>query len=97
MKGINSLVNHEVKNLVGNLDRGVAQVMPEIVKSLETLRGTLQEAQGVLRSMGGGTGAPSPLIYQLTVLLEDLSSVARSLRVLSDQIEQYPESLIRGK
>ena len=97
LKGINSLVNNDVKKLVGNLDQRIDQVMPEITKTLETLRGTLQEAQVALRSMGGATGAQSPLIYQLTVTLEELSNTARSLRALTDYIEQYPESFIRGK
>jgi paraquat-inducible protein B len=97
MKGINSLVNKDVKNLVGNLDQGVAKVVPELAKSLETLRGTLQEAQGALRSVGGSAGAQSPLMYQLTKTLEELANAAQSLRSMADYLEQHPESLIRGK
>jgi paraquat-inducible protein B len=97
MKGINSLVNNDVKKLVGNLDQGVAKVMPEIAKSLETLRATLQEAQGALRSVGGSAGAQSPLMYQLTKTLEELANAAQSLRSMADYLEQHPESLIRGK
>jgi len=97
MKGINSLVNNDVKNLVGNLDQGVVRVMPELAKNLETLRATLQEAQGALRSVGGTTGGPSPLIYQLTQTLEELANAAQSLRSMADYLEQHPEALIRGK
>ena len=97
MKGINSLVNKDVKNLVGNLDQGVAKVVPELAKSLETLRGTLQEAQGALRSVGGSAGAQSPLMYQLTQTLEELANAAQSLRSMADYLEQHPEALIRGK
>jgi paraquat-inducible protein B len=97
MKGINSLVNKDVKNLVGNLDEGVAKVMPELAKSLETLRSTLQEAQGALRAVGGSAGAQSPLMYQLTKTLEELANAAQSLRSMADYLEQHPESLIRGK
>jgi len=97
MKGINSLVNKDVKNLVGNLDQGVAKVVPELAKSLETLRGTLQEAQGALRSVGGAAGAQSPLMYQLTQTLEELANAAQSLRSMADYLEQHPEALIRGK
>jgi len=97
MKGINTLVNNDVKKLVGNLDQGVAKVMPELAKSLETLRATLQEAQGALRAVGGSAGAQSPLMYQLTQTLEELANAAQSLRSMADYLEQHPEALIRGK
>jgi paraquat-inducible protein B len=97
LKGVNGLVNNDVKKLVGNLDQRVEQVMPEIAKTLETMRGTLQEAQVALRSVGSATGGQSPLIYQLTATMEELSNTARSLRSLTDYIEQHPDSFIWGK
>ena len=97
LKGVNGLVQNDVKKLVVNLDQRVAQLTPEIAKTLETLRATLQEAQVALRSTEGTTGSQSPLLYQLTVTLEEVSNTARSLRALTDYIERHPESFIRGK
>jgi len=97
VNNVNGLVNNDVKKLVGNLDQQVGQVMPEIAKSLVVLRATLQEAQVALRSVGGTTGGDSPLMYRLTETLEEVSKMAQSLRVLTDYIEQHPESFIRGK
>jgi len=90
-------VNNDVKKLVGNLDQGVAKVMPEIAKSLDQLGGTLLEAQAALRSVGGAAGAQSPLMYQLRETLEELANAAQSLRSMADYLEQHPEALIRGK
>jgi paraquat-inducible protein B len=33
----------------------------------------------------------------LTVLLKELASAARSIRVFADYLERHPEALIRGK
>ena len=43
------------------------------------------------------TSANSPVVYELTRSLQDLSSAARSLRTMSDTISQHPESLLYGK
>jgi paraquat-inducible protein B len=37
------------------------------------------------------------MIYQVTKTLEEVSNAARSLRSLTDYIEQHPEALLRGK
>jgi paraquat-inducible protein B len=97
LKGVNTLVNNDVKNLVGNLDRGIGQVLPAIVASLEALRGTLVEAQATLKAVGGSAGAASPLIYQVTKTLEEVSNSARALRSLTEYMDRHPESLIRGR
>jgi paraquat-inducible protein B len=97
LKAISNLVNHDVKNLIGNVDQGVARVMPELAKSLEQLRETLVGAEGALRSFEGSTGSMSPLIYQLTKTLEEVSNTVQSLRSLTDYLQRHPESLIKGK
>jgi paraquat-inducible protein B len=97
LKGVNSLVRNDVPKLVRNIDQKVEQISPEVVKSLETLRGTLQEAQTALRSVSSSATPDSVLIYQMTEALSELSNAARSLRDLSGYIERHPESFIRGK
>jgi len=87
----------DVQKLVQNMDGRVDQLAPAVGKTLETAGATLQEAQGTLRSVGGSTGENSPLIYELTQALKELSTAARSLRALTDYLDRYPEALIRGK
>ena len=39
----------------------------------------------------------SPAAVNLNSALEELAAAARSIRVLTDYLEQHPESLIHGK
>lgn len=64
--------------------------MPTIAKALEQLCVTLA---GLDASMGGD----SPANYQLRQTMREVSSAVRSLRGLTDYLEQHPESLILGK
>jgi paraquat-inducible protein B len=67
-----------------------SQVVTEARSTLEDARKTLQSAKKVLED-------DAPLQQDLRETLRELSHTARSLRVLSDQLERHPESLISGK
>jgi paraquat-inducible protein B len=59
-------------------------------KALDELRGFAQSAQGL-------TKEGSPLRYQLSTALTELTNAARSLRVLADYLEREPQALLTGK
>ncbi|MBL8540661.1 MAG: hypothetical protein JNK68_09855 [Betaproteobacteria bacterium] len=42
-------------------------------------------------------GKDAPVQQELRDMLQELTRAARSLRVLTDYLEQHPEALIRGK
>lgn len=67
-----------------------AKVTPELRDSLVDLRRTLAEVDRVLAQ-------DSPLQDELRSTLREVSRAAASLRVLTDYLEQHPDSVIRGK
>jgi paraquat-inducible protein B len=66
------------------------EVVPEARATLEEARKTLQTAKKVLED-------DAPLQQDLRETLRELSRAAQSLRMLTDQLERHPESLISGK
>lgn len=90
-------VRHAVRSLeqtLQNADRLVkrtdAEIVPEARNLLEEARRTLGGAREVIST-------DAPLQQDLRETLRELSRAARSVRILVDYLELYPESLIRGK
>jgi paraquat-inducible protein B len=80
--------------LINDLDTAIvpeARLMIEDVRtSLDSVRKTLTGAKQLL-------SADAPLQQDMRETLRELNRAARSLRTLSDYLEQHPESLLRGK
>jgi phospholipid/cholesterol/gamma-HCH transport system substrate-binding protein len=73
----------DLGNLARNLNDRVGGVTTGLDKTMSSARSVLSE--------------DSPLIVDLQNTLKEISAASRSLRQLSDYLEQHPESLIRGK
>lgn len=67
-----------------------AQTTPAITSALEQLTKTLIDLEQSI-------GSESPANYQLRQTMRDMSTAVRSLRSLSDSLDQHPESIIYGK
>jgi paraquat-inducible protein B len=65
-------------------------VAPEVAAAMKDVRKTLDNADRTLSE-------DAPLQQDLRQTLQDLSRAAASMKVLTDYLEQHPESLIRGK
>jgi paraquat-inducible protein B len=63
---------------------------PELVAVMQQARLSLASASNALES-------DSPLQSRMKTALEEITSAARSLRVLADYLERYPQSLLVGK
>ena len=63
---------------------------PESVETLKELRTTLAELKAMLSS-------DSPLQQDLKHALKDTSQAARSIRSLTETLDNQPESILRGK
>jgi paraquat-inducible protein B len=89
------------EQLTQSLNNNVA---PEVLAAMKDVRNTLHNADNTLSSANKTFNAAqhslaedAPLQQDLKQTLQDLSRAANSLKVLTDYLEQHPESLIRGK
>ena len=57
----------------------------------------MQRLSGTLGSINQGYGADSTFKRDLTRLMSQVDDTLRSVRILTDYLEQHPEALIRGK
>ena len=69
--------------LARNLDGQVGGVATGLDKTMSSARGLLSE--------------DSPLMVQLENTLQEISAMSRSIRQLTNYLDQHPEALIRGK
>jgi len=69
----------------------------ELNRTLVSARSTLDSGRGTLDNANRLIEPNSVLGEQLGSTLQEVSSAARSVRVLADYLERHPESLIRGK
>jgi len=94
-----------VANIIKKIDKlPLQQIGDNLQKSLHDLdlalistRGTLDSATTTLKSANSVIGPNSEQLQQLNSTLDEVRRAARSVRVLTDYLEQHPESLIRGK
>jgi paraquat-inducible protein B len=76
----------------------LASTLQETLRSADaTLRLAEKAIQQMASRVDETIGEDSPLLYELNRTLEEISSLARSIRVLADHLERHPESVIRGK
>jgi len=89
------------EKLLNNVDSAIIPearvVLVETRQSLEDVRKTLAEARKTLGGANRVLGSDAPVQLDLRETLREVSRAAQSLRVLSEYLEQHPESLIRGK
>ena len=87
-----------LNKLLNNIDEEVDPLSTSVEVTLETARGTLEAAQRAITHADEGIADQTPIIsYELTLALKELTQAARSLKVLTDYLQQHPESLLRGK
>ena len=93
-------LGHAVKELdrtLTNLDRITTDVQPQIKPLIDSLRETAEAAQQTLQAARHMLGSGASSGTDLPRLIRELTEAARSLRALTDYLEQHPEALIRGR
>ncbi len=76
----------------------IERLTPEAQQAVAELRRTLQAAQATLGRIDAGvTSADAPLQRNANQALLELQRAARALRLLADDLQRNPESLLRGK
>jgi paraquat-inducible protein B len=105
IRSVNSLVNSpEVERTLTNLDnslREVSQLVGKVDRDIGPLMASIQDASdaagNTLKSADSLIAQDSVARHNLTVMLKELAEAARSIRVLTDYLEQHPEALLQGK
>jgi paraquat-inducible protein B len=68
-----------------------------IKKAAESATTALDQANLTLKSIEGVAEEGTQLRHEVSAALKEISAAARSVRVLSDFIEQHPDALLRGR
>ncbi len=84
------------KNLDNSLT-GEKGIPAQITGTLTAAREALSQADRTLRSVQTLVADKSPVLDDADAALEEVSNAARSLRFLTEYLEQHPESVITGK
>jgi paraquat-inducible protein B len=93
-------LGHAIKELdrtFTNLDRITADVQPQIKPLIDSLRETADAAQQTLQAARHMLGTSASSGTDLPRLIRELTEAARSIRALTDYLDQHPEALIRGR
>ena len=73
------------------------QALAEIETAVKQAGITMKQAEGTMVSAQAALDPDSPLAYELTKGLREISGAARSLRLLAGYLERNPRALIFGK
>jgi paraquat-inducible protein B len=91
VKSVNALVS------LPSLHATLQTVDREVGPLAKSMRATSDEARAMIATTRGFVNDADRVPNDLTVLLKELASAARSIRVFADYLERHPEALIRGK
>ncbi len=102
VSGANALVNSTgLKSAVEDAQLSLR----ELRKSAETLNAviapeltkSLRQTTQTLKSAGDIVAENSPFYIEMTRMFQELSSAARSVRLMTEYLERHPEALLKGK
>lgn len=87
----------DISQLTKNIDGHVPGMMASFTDTLSTTRNALQHAQDTLKAANEVVAPNSPVRYELVRTLQELGGAARSLRILADYLERYPNAVVFGR
>jgi phospholipid/cholesterol/gamma-HCH transport system substrate-binding protein len=87
----------DARKLITDVDKQVGLLVGGLLKAVEDTRSALAQAKRTLVSVEGVTTEGSAERTELARALREISKSARALRLLADQLERHPESLLHGK
>jgi paraquat-inducible protein B len=93
-------LGHAIKELdrtLTNLDHVTAEVEPQIKPLIDSLRETAEAAQRTMQAATNMLGTKASSGTDLPRLIRELTEAARSIRALTDYLDQHPEALLRGR
>jgi paraquat-inducible protein B len=82
---------------LANLDQITQAANKEVGPTLESLRKTADAADQTLEAAQRLMGSGGDRSRDLPALVHELTDAARSIRALTDYLDQHPEALVRGR
>ena len=86
-----------IQQLVRNVDNKVEPLAKSLDETSKAINAAMVQGKKTLATADGLIAEDSPLYYDLTSALTELSRAARSVRVLADYLERNPNAIITGK
>lgn len=87
-----------LSKLAESTDQKLATLAQSFKEAAAAAKTALEQTQKTMASVEGlADSSVSPVRYELLKTLRELSDTARSLRVLTDYLEQHPEAVIFGR
>ena len=83
----------DTHKLVRNVDERMGPLTDDVEEAAEAATEALVQAQKTLSTVE----EDSKLTYEITNMLKELASAARSLRILAEYFERHPDALVQGK
>jgi paraquat-inducible protein B len=87
----------ELQRLMQNINKQVGPISTDLRKTSDAVTDAAKQAADTLETINGMVAEDSKLRYELNNALKELSAAARSMRAMTDTIQQNPESLIYGR
>nr|CAA6812790.1 MAG: Paraquat-inducible protein B [uncultured Thiotrichaceae bacterium] len=90
-------VNKETLPAVRSTSGTINKASTDFSRSTHELNKTMQRLQGTLTHLDRMLAQNSPTQHQVMEMMEEVTRMARSVRLLTEQLERQPESVLRGK
>ena len=87
----------DVRQVLRDDQNRVVSLATDFQATTAAARGTLAQMQAVLATLDEAVAPGTPLRYELSNTLKELSAAARSIRILVQLLEQQPDTVLRGK
>lgn len=87
----------DTRKLVRDFDRHASSLQASIDRASDATRRAMEQAEKTFGAMEHASAADSPVMYQLSQTLDEISATADSIRALSDYLNRHPEAMLRGK
>jgi paraquat-inducible protein B len=88
---------NDARKLLSGIDQGTSPLGSRVAKNLDMLHKSLDQSRKTLKTYQNLVAEDSQLRYLLFNSLDEFAASARSLRALTDYLEQNPDALLRGK
>lgn len=85
------------RSLIHQTGKSISNLLREFQEAIVTVSGAIETVEGLVAELRVSARADSPLMLQARDTIREIENMAMSLRNMADQLDRYPESLLRGK